>query len=330
MMQQLGICLAMLLFVPLMATAAEDHPAFTDRAQAGPDFEVQGEYLGEIATDRGKETYGVQVIALGSGTFEAVAYPGGLPGAKADVSQADRANGKTVDGATTFVSEDGRITGVVRNKVLRVANSAGEELGSLAKADRVSPTLGAKPPAGATVLFDGMGTDHFANGEMTKDGLLKAGTHSKATFKNFKLHLEFRTPFMPSARGQARGNSGMYLQGRYEVQILDSFGLEGRDNECGGIYKAAAPRVNLCLPPLAWQTYDVDFTAARFDAAGKKTENARVTVLHNGVAIHDNLELPDVTPGGTLKTESPEPGPLFLQDHGNPVHFRNVWVVEKD
>jgi hypothetical protein len=150
---------------------------------------------------------------------------------------------------------------------------------------------------------------------------------SKRTFGDHFLHIEFRTPFMPASRGQARGNSGVYVQGRYEVQVLDSFGLEGKDNECGGIYRLAAPRVNMCFPPLAWQTYDIDFVAARYDAAGKKVANARITVKHNGVTIHDNLELPSATPG--YKPEGPEKLGLFLQNHGNPVVFRNIWVIER-
>ena len=132
---------------------------------------------------------------------------------------------------------------------------------------------------------------------------------------------------MPTARGQARGNSGVYLQGRYEVQVLDSFGLAGEDNECGGIYQVSRPRVNMTLPPLQWQTYDIDFTAARFDSAGEKTANARLTVRHNGVLIHDDLELPGTTGGGD--PEGPEPGALHLQDHWNPVFYRNVWVLPR-
>lgn len=119
----------------------------------------------------------------------------------------------------------------------------------------------------------------------------------------------------------------MYVHSRYEVQILDSFGLDGKDNECGGIYSIDEPIVNMCLPPLSWQTYDFDFTAARYDAEGKKTKNARITVKHNGKVIHDDLELKNGTPG--RYAEGPEDQGLFLQDHGNPVVFRNIWVVEK-
>jgi hypothetical protein len=163
---------------------------------------------------------------------------------------------------------------------------------------------------------------------MTDDGLLEQGALSTDTFQDFKIHIEFLLPYMPEARGQARGNSGYYIQGRYEVQMLDSFGLEGLDNECGGIYRVARPDVNMCFPPLAWQTYDVEFTAAKFDSAGNKTAPAHAKVLHNGVLIHDR-ELPQMTPGGPLKTEDATPGPVFLQDHGNPVRYRNIWVVKK-
>jgi hypothetical protein len=148
---------------------------------------------------------------------------------------------------------------------------------------------------------------------------------SKQTFGDQRLHVEFRTPFMPDARGQNRGNSGVYVQGRYEVQVLDSYGLEGRDNECGGIYKVAAPRLNMCLPPMQWQTYDIVFRAPRFDDDGTKTENARITVIHNGVPIHEDLELPGPT-GGGRKDKDAEPGPLLLQDHGNRVQYRNIWI----
>ena len=152
---------------------------------------------------------------------------------------------------------------------------------------------------------------------------------TKEKFKDVKFHIEFRTPYMPTASGQGRGNSGVYPQGRYEIQVLDSYGLEGADNECGGIYTVARPAVNMCLPPLEWQAYDVVFKVARFDAAGKKTANARITVQHNGVTIHDDIELPHPT-GGALSENENEPGPLLLQDHGNPVHYRNIWIQKLD
>jgi hypothetical protein len=194
------------------------------------------------------------------------------------------------------------------------------------KVERKSETLGAKPPEGAIVLFDGKNVDAWQGGKIQEENLLGVGPRTKQKFEDFTLHLEFRTPFMPKARGQGRGNSGMYLVDQYECQILDSFGLTGENNECGGIYTVAKPLVNMCLPPLSWQTYDVEFRCARFDANGKKTEDAITTIKHNGVLIHDKLAL-KATPGGGQNEE--KPGALYFQDHGNPVHFRNVWIVEK-
>jgi len=150
---------------------------------------------------------------------------------------------------------------------------------------------------------------------------------SKKKFTDCKLHLEFRTRFIPEAREQARSNSGVFPQGRYEVQVLDTYGLEGRSNECGAIYDVAAPLVNMCAPPMQWQSYDITFYAPRFDNTGRKTKNARMTVIHNGVMIHDNVEVPGPT-GAAIDRNITEPGGLYLQEHGEPVQYRNIWVVE--
>lgn len=152
---------------------------------------------------------------------------------------------------------------------------------------------------------------------------------STATAGDFRLHLEFRLPLMADAKGQARANSGVYLHGRYEVQVLDSYGLEPGMGDCGAIYSIAPPRVNACLPPEEWQTYDIVFRAPRFDAKGAMTKPAYVTVVHNGIVIHNNVELPHTTPGGLDEQMVPR-GPLLLQDHGNAVEYRNIWIRTLD
>src|SRR5436190_16694458 len=123
---------------------------------------------------------------------------------------------------------------------------------------------------------------------------------------------------MPKAKGQARGNSGVYAQRRYEVQVLDSYGLKSKDNDCGAIYEVAAPLVNACKAPTVWQSYEIDFHAPRFNA-GKKTAPARITVIHNGVKIHDNVQIHVDNTRSGLGGDPSTPGPIHLQDHGNPV-----------
>lgn len=321
-LRSLLLAFASLACLTVAATAADKNPAFTDVAKAGPDFAVQGEYL----STEGDEKWGSQIIALGEGKFDVIGYKGGLPGdgwKRGDETKPGK--GELKEGVFTASGEGWKAT--IKDGVLAVTDPDGNKIIDLKKVERKSPTLGAKPPQGAKVLFDGTTPDNFENGKIIEDNLLAASNpNSKAKFQDHTLHIEFRTPFMPLARGQGRGNSGVYMQGRYELQVLDSFGLEGENNECGGIYQIAKPNVNACLPPLSWQTYDIDFMAAKYDG-GKKVKNARCTIKHNGIVIHDDLELPKGTPG--KDPEGPESNGLFLQDHGNPVAFRNIWVVEK-
>jgi mono/diheme cytochrome c family protein len=297
--------LLLALVLPTEPLTADDKPlvAITvDEASADPDFAVQGEYTGENVA--------LQVVALGDGEFRTVLYRGGLPGDGWDETE-------------PVVSEEDR------DSVQEML----EDL-ELEKVRRESPTLGREPPEGAVVLFDGTRETfekHWAGGaRMTDDGLLEQGATSKDTFRDFTFHLEFLLSYIPHARDQGRGNSGVYYQGRYETQILDSFGLEGKNNEAGGIYEISDPDLNMCFPPLTWQTYDVDFTAARFDADGKKTADARMTVRLNGVVVQNDVPVPRTTRAAPVGNESAEPGPIYIQNHGNPIRFRNIWVLPRD
>jgi len=299
--------------------------AVTDLRQADDDYAYQGEYAGCVCEPRcGWIWTGLQVIARGSGRFDGVLYRGGLPGSGWDRHTRQTLAGNLHNGVLVLNAEDGWSV-IADGHVASVYSQDARRRGNLTRQQRVSPTLGAAPPPSAVVLFDGTSADQFHNAPMTDDGLLQVGGTTKLPVHDFRLHLEFRLPYMPHATGQARGNSGVYIQQRYEVQILDSFGLEGVANECGGLYRQQAPDVNMCLPPLVWQTYDIWFTAARFDDEGHKLANARITVLHNGVPIHNNREI--VAKTGAGKPESAELLPILLQNHGNPVHFRNIWIV---
>jgi hypothetical protein len=318
-------------------TACAQNAEITDPAEAAkdPDFVVQGEYVteGNVATKNAKDQFkvGAQVIALGDGKFTVVLYKGGLPGdgwkrgdmrktldgkrdgkvvtltAPADAQGGDKPGpgSEIVDGVMTIVAPEGTWT--------------------LKHIERKSPTLGAKAPEGAVVLFDGATADKFEHGTLLPDKTLLSEATSKQGFGDYELHLEFRLSYMPHARGQGRSNSGVYLHDCYETQVLDSFGLEGENNECGGFYQLRKPDVNMCFPPLAWQTYDFKFKAPKYKD-GKKVANAKVEVRHNGVVIHPEFELTGNTPG--RQGEGPAPRPFYMQGHGNKVEYRNIWVKE--
>jgi hypothetical protein len=193
-------------------------------------------------------------------------------------------------------------------------------------------------PKDAIVLFDGKNIEGWlkrdgkskAAWKLLDGGIMQAGGGDIISEKlfdgSFKLHVEFRVPYMPQAKGQARGNSGVYVQGRYEVQILDSYGLEAKKDDCGAIYGVAAPKVNACKAPTVWQSYDIEFHSPKCEN-GKKTEPARMTVLHNGIKIHDDQKIPVDGTTASRGGDPCTPGPIMLQDHGNPVQFRNIWLV---
>lgn len=187
-----------------------------------------------------------------------------------------------------------------------------------------------------TVLFDGTSLEgwHTADGKLPdwqlEDGVMTVNHGniiSNEVYGDAMLHVEFRTPDMPWASGQDKGNSGVYVHGCYEIQVLDSYGKENSDHsDCGAIYGMYEPQMNACKPAMEWQMYDIMIRAPRFNENGEVTENARMTVLQNGLVIHNNIVLPRNTPGGVYDRVVKE-GPLLLQDHGNPVSFRNIWLI---
>lgn len=200
----------------------------------------------------------------------------------------------------------------------------------------VDPGSATKAPSDAIVLFDGKDLSAFNDGDAwtVKDGYAEVKRKSiktKQSFGDCQLHLEFATPEKVKGRGQGRGNSGVYFMGKYEVQILDSFKNKTYfDGQCGAVYKQQPPTVNACRGPGQWQTYDIIFTAPRFNEDDSVKSPAYVTVLQNGVLIHNHFELT----GGTFWNQKPhyekhpDKLPISIQNHRNPVRFRNIWVRE--
>jgi hypothetical protein len=298
------LILSALAALPAPSLSQQKKPdVFTNPDEAGPDFKIQGEYEGTV----GDAKYGAQVFALGDGKFDVYFLSGGLPGAGWDAKERTKVDTKAADGKAVL---GGKWAGEIADGKLTGKNPDGAAF-SLKHVVRQSSTLGAKPPEGAYVMFDGKNADEWSGGKIVEENLLYRGTNSKKGITTGKLHVEFRTPFQPKARGQGRGNSGVYIHG-VEIQVLDSFGLKGENNECGAFYSNRKPDVNMCFPPLSWQTYDVDI---KLD----EKENIVATVLHNGVKVHENF---------VLKKGPAKPAIINLQDHGNPVVYRNIWFVE--
>lgn len=332
----LRICLLSLsifgLLIPSHLSAAEkkERVAHTEAPKGDADYPFQGEYLGSWNNEACRcEPIGIQVVARGDAAFQAVLYRCGLPGYGWPIDgERLKFEGTREADKVTLTGESFQLEIQNGNTIIKAIGDYDRTLGRADKVTRRSPTIGACPPCGATVLFGGSSTDLLKGARVTDDGLLQEGFETKDAYGDFRLHAEFRLPYMPNSTGQARGNSGFYLQSRYEVQVLDSFGLDGVANECGGLYRQRKPDLNMCLPPLVWQTYDIWLRSARFGSDGKRTAKARITVWHNGVAIHDDVEIENKTGAG--KQEGTQSLPTKFQNHRDPVRFRNIWLVSHD
>lgn len=201
---------------------------------------------------------------------------------------------------------------------------------------QVDPGPVAGPPSDAIVLFDGKDLSKWWGGEnwLIENGYAvarKTGLTTKDSFGDCQLHLEYASPPEATGRGQGRGNSGIFFMGLYEVQILDSYDNKTYfDGQCAAIYKQSPPMVNACRKPGEWQTFDILFEAPRFTDDGKLARPAYLTVLHNGVVVHNHFELQGATEYDRPPhyDKHPERLPLHLQYHGNPVRFRNIWIRE--
>lgn len=298
---------------------------------AAEDDKVMGYYAAETPG----EILDAQIVALTPPNFKGVFFlQGGGGKIRVEVpGTGENGTAKFEGPVELFGGGTGTLTATLENKAMKAKVEGGGKTAEATLARKVfqPKTLGLAPPEGAIALLDNLEGWHLTRQDWDWDEEKKSmspGRSSNVTervFGDAQYHIEFMCPFMPNETGQGRGNSGIYLQGRYEVQVLDSFGELPAWDYCGGIYKIAAPRIIASLPPLNWQTYDITFHAPQFAADGKKTKNAVITVVHNGVTIHENLELPDIT-GGSLDGKEGPTGPLMLQDHGDRVEYRNIWV----
>jgi hypothetical protein len=307
------------------------------------DQKVMGNWVGEFTgASWAERSLSAQISALGGGRYDAFLTVG-KEGQSARVhvkGDTPRGGHATFAGAVNLGWSKYRVTAGYDGTRITGTFSEGtdSQAFTLERVEIKSPTLGQAPPPEAIVLMDGTDLDEWQrwplNWTLLDDGATEVSASNLATVREFGdhfLHIEFRTPFKAGVAptSQGRGNSGAYVMGRYEVQILDSFAQETADNFCGGLYSQAVPLENATLPPLEWQTYDIEMTAPRFDDAGTKTKHARITVRHNGILIHDDVELSrGLTPYGAYDEEGPV-GRLLLQDHGSSVQFRNAWVLPR-
>ncbi len=289
------------------------------------------EKTGKIRLKKGLHPITVTFFEKGGDEILEVGYVRSSPGKPVAADKVDGDDGIALTGKRGDVAWKGTLGG----DKLVVAGQGERFVLEYVSGD--SPYANLQPPDGAVVLLPleenkAPALDAWSNAswQALADGsmkVVKGNNRTRRSFGDIRLHLEFMVPFEPAGRGQKRGNSGLYLQNRYEVQVLDSFGLEPGKGDCGALYGVAPPKVNASLPPLTWQTYDIIFRAARLDAAGKVRQPPVITVLHNGRTIHLRQELPDSTRAAGASGHAAK-GPLMLQEHGHPVRYRNIWLVE--
>jgi hypothetical protein len=292
-------------------------------APAGPpEAEVQGLYEGTLKDAKLE----IRVVAQGKEAFKVYVRQALADGkvAKAELE------GKIEGDAVAFKSKDGDWSASYASGALKGTGPGGAAL-EAKRVQRKPPSMGKQPPTGAIVILDGKDFSQLTKSSKEDDWkpaddgsiqIPKGGMNSKQQFDgSYDLHVEFLCPLMPAARGQGRGNSGCYQANGDEVQVLDSFGMDTyKGGGCGGLYNYKDPDVFdvfslASLPPLEWQTYDIEYRVEKAD--GKPTGKPRITVLHNGIKIHDKAELKfDAKKGG-----------LSFQDHGNPARYRNIWLV---
>ena len=335
-MRYVMVMLAVGGLVTVMALYAEDT---SGTKSPGANDAFMGEYTGTFTSPCGqkchvqakvyprKDDYGVTMLFT---------PPPSKPPAKPKIRRVELA-AKVADGTLTAATAKWKATIGGKSLAAVLTTSKGPGKCKLDFDVRKPPTLGAKPPAGAVVLLPftpgkkpPLAAWTNTSWQTNEDGSMQKGRGnivSKHTFGSAKIHVEFMTPYEPAKRGQGRGNSGVYIHGRYEVQVLDSFGLLPGKGDCGAIYGVAPPNANVSLPPLRWQTYDITFIAPKPGKDGQAAAPGRMTVLHNGIKIHEKVAVGGTTRAGMAHLKGPT-GPLMLQDHGNVVKYRNIWLVD--
>jgi hypothetical protein len=325
---------------------------------------LQGEYVGRD----GDKPLAMQVVARKEGAFHALLFEGGLPGDGWEGGVYGLLESNSVSGESVVFSApvDDGCSAVLAGGSLLLKRGGREAL--LNRVERKSKTLGMPPPEGALVLFGGAqpGVDAFEQrpdiegltAPVMFGGHLMAGAVTKRKFRDYALHVEFLTGWEPQNIPWRRADAGIYMLSRYEVAIGDSFGFDfdlsgatspgrprlpdelkkplqfpaqkgnGAPRVCGSVFTYPSMVPNACLPPLVWQTLDIEFQAPRFDAEGKKISKAVVSVQLNGQQTVEKLEVNGPTPHGFKGPESPE-GPIWFEAFGRRVLYRNIWVLER-